>query len=104
MKKGSDRMTKKSNYGMTPEKASEVFQGRNESKLKKIRVQKGLSQAGLAEASGEKKRVVQTYEQGERNINNGQLETLCNLCIALDCKISDILEDEELIKKFKSCK
>lgn len=89
---------------MTPEKAVEVFQGRNESKLKKIRVQRGLSQQGLADAAGEKKRLIQTYEQGERDINNSQIDTLCNLCIALNCKISDILEDDELIRKFNACK
>lgn len=99
-------MTEKytSKFGMTPERAAEVFQGRNESKLKKLRVRKGLSQQGLADAAGVKKRMIQTYEQGERNINHGNLESLCDLSIALDCKIPDILEDEELVKKFNFCK
>lgn len=94
----------KSKYGMSPERAVEVFQGKHESKLKKKRVQKGLSQQGLADAAGVKKRMIQTYEQGERNINHGNLDSLCDLSIALGCKIPDILEDEELIKKFNSCK
>ena len=99
-------MTEKntSRYGMSPEKAAVVFPSSNESKLKKIRVRKGFSQQGLADAAGLKKRMIQAYEQGERNINHGQLEALCDISLALGCKISDILEDEELIKKFKSCK
>lgn len=92
----------KSKYGMTPERAVEVFGGKNESKLKKIRVKKGFSQQGLADAAGVKKRLIQTYEQGERNINHGQIDSLCSLCMALGCKIEDILEDEKLIEKFKS--
>lgn len=91
-------------YGMTPEKAVEVFQGKHESKLKAVRVQKGLSQQGLADAAGEKRRLIQAYEQGERNINNSQIDTLCNLCIALECTIPDILEDEALVEKFNKCK
>lgn len=91
-------------FGMTPEKAAEVFPSSYESKLKKIRVSKGLSQQGLADAAGVKKRLIQTYEQGERNINNGQLDSLCDLCAALGCKIGDILEDADLIKKFDRVK
>lgn len=99
-------MTEKNttNRGMTPEKAVEVFRGKHESRLKAMRVRKGLSQQGLAEAAGIKKRLVQTYEQGERDINHGQIDTLCDIAKALDCTIPDILEDDELIEKFNAYK
>ena len=97
-------MTEKftSKYGMSAAKAVEVFQGKHDSKLKKVRVQKGLSQQGLANAAGVKKRLIQTYEQGERNINHGQIDSLCSICLALNCKLGDILEDEELISRLKN--
>lgn len=93
-----------SKYGMTPEKAAMVFPSSHESRLKKLRVGKGFSQQGLADAAGVKKRLIQTYEQGERNINNGQIDSLCDLCIALGCRLEDIVEDEKLAKKLKSIK
>jgi len=90
--------------GMTPEQAVEVFKSSHESKLKYIRVRNDLSQQQLADASGIKKRVIQTYEQGERNIDHAQIDTLCALCMVLNCQITDLLEDEDLIRKFNACK
>lgn len=90
--------------GMTPEKALVAFKSSHESKLKYLRVKAGLSQQQLADVAGVKKRVLQTYEQGERNINHGQLDILCAICVALNCQLKDILEDEELIQKLEACK
>lgn len=97
MKKGNRR-------GMTPARASAVFPESNNSKLKQIRVEKGLSQQGLADAAGVKKRLIQAYEQNNRDINGARLDTLCDLCLCLGCKIEDILEDEALIEKYKQVK
>ena len=95
---------KTTRYGMTPEKAAEVFTSNNDSKLKKLRVKRGLSQQGLADAAGVKKRLIQVYEQGDRDINRGQLDVLCDISIALGCKVEDILDDEELVKKYRDVK
>ncbi len=86
--------------GMTPEQALEAFTSNRDSKLKILRVRCGYSQQGFAEAAGVPKRAIQTYEQGQRNIDHAALETLCDLCIALNCRMEDILENEELIEKF----
>lgn len=97
----------KNNYhrkGMTPERAAEVFRTNHESKLKQMRVRNGFSQQQLADATGIKKRLIQTYEQGERNIDCSQISTLCALCEALNCQISDLLEDVELLNKFNMYK
>lgn len=99
-------MTEKerSKLGMSPEKALEVFGEHSDSKLKKRRVGNGFSQQDLANVSGVSKRMIQSYEQGSRDISKAILETICGLCIALDCKIEDILDNEELIERFNKCK
>lgn len=70
-------------------------------KLQETRKEKKLSQSQLAESAGVPRQVVQKYETGYRNIDGAALETLCDLAIALECKIYDILESEELIQKLK---
>ena len=62
------------------------------SKLKDIRTQVGLSQSELAEKSNVSIRMIQQYEQGIRNINKAQAETVYQLSKALSCKIEDIIE------------
>lgn len=94
----------KPRIGMTPENAIEIYNMHSDNKLKRIRVSKGLSQQALANASGVTKRMIQSYEQGQRKIDNALLESICDLCITLDCKIEDILEDEGLLNKFKLVK
>lgn len=70
--------------------------------LQHIRKDAGLSQGKLADKSGVNVRMIQYYEQGVKDINGAKLETLINLSEALNCKISDILTNEELIKKAKN--
>lgn len=65
--------------------------------LKKIRKDRDMSQGALAKQSGVSVRTIQHYEQGARDINGASLSTLCLLSIALHCKISEILTDNELI-------
>lgn len=88
--------------GMTPETALKVYGGKN--KLKILRVKKGLSQSELAEASGVKLRAIQTYENNSRQIDKANLLTMCQFAKALDCKIEDMLENEELIELFRKYK
>lgn len=67
--------------------------------LKELRTKRGLSQSQLAERSGVNLRTLQQYEQGTRNINGASLSTLVDLSKVLECKVKDILTDQELIKK-----
>lgn len=69
--------------------------------LQEKRKEKGLSQSQLAKKAGVKFRMLQHYEQGSKDINGAKLNTLLNLAIALECKISDIVTDPELIEKIK---
>lgn len=92
--------------GMTPERAKELrkAKGIEETKLQKLRIEKELSQNDLAVKSGVTLRAIQCYEQQTRPIDGARLGTLCDLAATLDCKIEDILEDKELIEKFRFVK
>lgn len=66
-------------------------------KLHNKRIEKGLSQAQLAAVADVKVRVLQNYEQGTNDINGAKLSTLLKLCLALGCRLSDILDDPETL-------
>lgn len=68
------------------------------SRLQNTRLAAGLSQSQLAAATGLNVRTLQCYEQGAKDINNAKLATLLKLCLALDCKLGDILMDEATVK------
>ena len=67
-------------------------------KLQARRKERGLSQSQLAEASGVNVRTLQKYEIGEKDLNGAKLATLLRLCIALDCRLIDILNDPETVQ------
>lgn len=69
--------------------------------LQEIRKNKGLSQSKLAEASGINLRTLQQYEVGSRSLDGAKLSSLLDLCEALDCKLSDIVEAPELQARLK---
>lgn len=69
--------------------------------LKEIRKDRNLSQRQLAIKTKIGIRTLQYYEQGKRDINTAKIRTLVILSNALHCKITDLLTDEELIKKCK---
>ena len=71
------------------------------SKLKDLREAKGLSQSKLAAASGVTLRMIQQWEQGVKDINVTKLSKLAALSIALECSISDLLTDDDLIEMLK---
>ena len=103
MKEGEEMMVKR---GMTPQQARKLRaeKGIEETKLQKLRVKKGLSQDELAEKAGINKRTLQCYEQQTRPIDGAKLEVLCDICLALGCKLEDILENEDTIRKIKATK
>lgn len=68
------------------------------SKLKHVREQKGMSQAQLATEAEVSLRSYQNLEQGSRDINGAKLKTLLKICNALDCKLENVLDDEEIIQ------
>ena len=65
-------------------------------KLKEQRTKAKLTQAELAAVSGVKLRTIQHYESGARKLDGANLDTLCTLALALNCKVYDILENDQL--------
>lgn len=64
-----------------------------DTKLKRIRESRGLSQSELATLSGVKLRSIQMYEQKGNDIDKAQAQTLYKLSRVLGCDIEDLLED-----------
>lgn len=60
--------------------------------LQTIRNASGLSQSKLAEASGINVRIIQSYEQGQRDINVASVLTVYKLAQALNCTVEDLIE------------
>lgn len=74
-------------------------------KLKERRLAAGLSQTQLAEKAGLNVRVLQHYEQGSKNFDHARIDILLKYCIALDCKLSELVENPEyltLLKKYEA--
>ena len=89
--------------GITAEIAQEIrkAKGLHETRLLKLRYKRNMTQSELSRRSGVTIRSIQNYEQQHRPIEGARLDALCSLCEALECKIEDILEDEETIRKYK---
>ena len=85
------------------DKEVQRVRNREETKmLKEIRESRGMSQQDLAAKSGINKRMIQAYEQGYRNINGAKLSTLVTFCIVLECHLSEIVDDAQLVKDLKA--
>lgn len=70
-------------------------------KLKEMRLAVGLSQSQLAEKAGTNIRVLQHYEQGSKNFDHARIDILLKYCIALNCKLSDLIENPEYLELLK---
>lgn len=66
--------------------------------MKEQRAASGLTRQKLSELSGVNVRLIERYEQGERDINGAKLKTLLKLCVSLGCKLEDIIDDNETIE------
>lgn len=64
-------------------------------KLKAQRQGCDMSQSQLAKAAGINVQMLQHYEQGVRDLSGAKLATLLKICLALNCKLGDILPDGE---------
>lgn len=72
-------------------------------KLKEKRMQAGLSQSQLAKKAGINVRTLQHYEQigSPKNFDHARIDTILRICLALNCKLSDVIENKEYVKLIK---
>ena len=70
--------------------------------LQRLRKEAGLSQSQLAKLAGLNVQVLQQYERGARDLNGAKLATLLKLCNALECRLADIVTDEETLELLKT--
>lgn len=68
------------------------------SKLKSKRMKAGLSQSQLAEKANLNVRTLQHYEQGSKIFDNARIDTILRVCLALNCKMEDVIENQEYIE------
>ena len=66
-------------------------------RLKALRESRGLSQSQLAKKADINSRFLQTYEQDYRDIAGAKLKTILKICVALGCRLEDIVTDEETL-------
>lgn len=74
-------------------------------KLQDARKAAGMSQSQLADKANMNVRTLQHYEQGSKIFDNARIDTILNVCLALNCKIEDVIENEEyltLIDQYKN--
>ena len=74
------------------------------SKLKSKRIETGLSQSQLAEKANLNVRTLQHYEQMSKNFDHARIDTILRVCLALNCKMEDVIENQkyiELIGKYE---
>ena len=62
------------------------------SKLAKFRQDAGLSQSQLAEKAGVNRPMIQFYEQGVKDINKAQAQTIKKLAQALGCTMEELID------------
>lgn len=67
-----------------------------ETRLKTIRENRGISQTELATLSGVRLRSIQMYEQKVNDIDKAQVGTIYKLSRVLGCTIEDLLENPEV--------
>ena len=70
-------------------------------KLQEERKRAKLSQSQLAKKAGIDVSTLKKYEQGTRYIGGTKLKVLLALAIALDCRLEDIVEDEEIVEMLR---
>lgn len=70
-------------------------------KLKEMRKTRGMSQAQLAEKCQMNVRTLQHYEQGSKNFDHARIDSIVKVCIALDCRLEDVIENQEYVELIK---
>lgn len=73
-------------------------QKRMNTKLKALRVERGLKQDETAYKCGMPFYTYRNYEQGQINLPNVPLIRILKICTVLQCRMEDIIEDDTILK------
>lgn len=90
-----DQLKNEKGFKITEPKLDEAIN------LRMLRMKAGWTREFLAKKSGVSVDTIENYEQGFNDINGIGLKSVIALAQALNCKISDIIEDEEMLKRYK---
>ena len=60
--------------------------------IQRLRKEKGISVAELAERTGVNIRMIRYYESGYKDINKAEALTVYKISIVLNCTVEDLLE------------
>ena len=71
-----------------------IINNNKQTLLQRIRLNNNLSQNELSKLSGVSLRMIQQYEQKQKDINKASINTLNNLSKILNCTIEDLMEIE----------
>lgn len=82
----------------TPEKKTRGPRHKAKTKLKALRVASGRTQLEVAEKAGLNFRTYQYYEQGNKPIEGAKIEVLIKICLTLNCKLDEIIDDPEVVE------
>lgn len=66
------------------------------SRLKKVRIIKGLTQEQLADLSGVNIKSIASYEQTPEKLSNASVGTVYKLAESLGCNVEDIINKDAL--------
>lgn len=74
-------------------------------KLKALRVARGITQREMVERTGINAGTYSQYEQGVKNFDNARINVILRVCVVLNCRIDDIMENPKYIKAYNDyCK
>lgn len=73
-----------------------------QTKLKAMRIKTGLTQREVVERTGINAQTYSQYEQGVKNFDSARLGVILNICIALNCKLEDIIESKEILETIEA--
>lgn len=90
--------------GVKEEKKTRPPRNHATTKIKALRVAAGLTQKDFANLIGINLGTLKHYEQGSRCFDSAKFDVIFNACLVLNCKIDDLLEDEDWIDVFNQYK
>ena len=70
-------------------------------RLQELRLERNMSQKEVAKATNIPYSTYVKYETEHLDINGARLLHLLKICIVLDCKLTDILTDADLVRLVK---